>query len=198
MRHILLILKETRLPTRWRVGVGWKMFVLNRQLSLTRSVSVNHTVNLCLSSSSCWTYSRSGIGPPTWLTTGNRPANTWESTHTLHWPCWRSKSVISTAASAGFPLLHHTVICPRPSFPSVNSLESTVLPAEHWSTVNLIERFTGKSQLFATKTTFFEHFGWCSLSPVRPLCHVLTGYISREYRLCLRVWWWITACQQTT
>lgn len=44
----------------------------------------------CCSLSSYWTCLPSGIGQPTWLTTANPPANTWESTHTLHWPCWRS------------------------------------------------------------------------------------------------------------
>lgn len=50
-----------------------------------------HVDPLLLYSDSYWTCSRCGIGRPTWLTTANLPVNTWESTHTLHWPCLRSK-----------------------------------------------------------------------------------------------------------
>ena len=195
MKHIFQILKETY-PTCWRVGVGWMMFALNRQSARQcEGVCVWITgvsVNLHLSLSSCWTCSRSGIGRPTWLTTGKRPANTWESTHTPHWPCWRSTSLISPAASAGFPLFHHTVICLCPSFPSVNSLESTVLPTEHWSSAHLIVNLTNsllEIHNYLHRKQLFLNISADVLSPVRPLCHVLTGYLSREYRLiCVCAW----------
>lgn len=57
-------------------------------------VKQKHSLNLTFflwRFSSYWICSPSGIGQPTWLITANPPANTWESTHTLHWHCWRSE-----------------------------------------------------------------------------------------------------------
>lgn len=60
-------------------------------ISVNQQVNVNLFLLFCFFTYSYWTCSHSGIGQRTWLTTANLPASTWEWTHTLRWPCWRSE-----------------------------------------------------------------------------------------------------------
>lgn len=73
---------------------GMMLLFINSVEQIVEGLFVCHQIHvdlLLLYSHSYWTCSRCGIGRRTWLTMANLPANTCESTHTLHWPCLRSK-----------------------------------------------------------------------------------------------------------